>query len=38
MKSVFSVALLPKKHLQNELCEFARRGELSKSKILASGD
>jgi hypothetical protein len=38
MKSVFSGALPPKKHLSGEQGEPARRGELSKSKILASGD
>ena len=35
---VFWVALPPKKHLLDEQSESARRGELPKSKILASGD
>ena len=35
---VFPVALPPKKHRPDEQSESARRGELSKSQILASGD
>jgi len=38
IKFVFWVALPPKKHRQDEQSESARRGELSKSLILASGD
>ena len=35
---VFPVALPPKKHRPDEQSESARRGELSKSQILTSGD
>jgi hypothetical protein len=35
---IFSVALPSKKHRQDEQSESARRGELPKSLILASGD
>ena len=38
IKSVFSVALPPKKHRSDEQSESARRGELTKSPILSSGD
>jgi hypothetical protein len=38
IQSVFSVALPPKKHRSGEPCEPARRGELTKSPILSSGD
>jgi len=38
IKSVFSAALPLKKHRQDEQSESARRGELPKSRILASGD
>ena len=38
MEIVFSVALPSKKHRQDEQSESARRGELPKSLILASGD
>ena len=38
IKSVFSVASPPKKHRPDEQSESARRGELTKSLILSSGD
>jgi hypothetical protein len=38
IKFVFSGASPPKKHLSDEPSEPARRGELQKSKIFASGD
>jgi len=38
IKFVFSVALPTKKHLSDEQSESARRGELTKSLILSSGD
>ena len=38
IKFVFSVALPTKKHRSGEQGEPARRGELPKSQILASGD
>jgi hypothetical protein len=38
IKSVFSVALPPKKHRPYEPSEYARRGEMPKRKVLAIGD